>query len=75
MEFGQGSYTVTEGGTQAVTVTLSEDPLQTTVIPLTATGQGGATSADYSGVPASVTFNAGQTSRIVHLHGHTGHPR
>ena len=63
VEFGQGSYTVTEGATQAVTVTLSEDPLQTTTILLTATGQSGATSADYSGVPASVTFNAGQTSR------------
>ena len=62
VQFGGGPYTVAEGGTQAVTVVLSEDPLQTTVIPLMATGQGGAESDDYS-VPSSVTFNSGETSK------------
>ena len=62
VQFGGGPYTVAEGGTQAVTVVLSEDPLQTTVIPLMATGQGGAESGDYS-VPSSVTFNSGETSK------------
>ena len=61
--FVQGSYTVAEGGTQSVTVTLSADPERTVVILLTKTDQGGATSADYSGVPDSVTFNVGQTSK------------
>ena len=61
--FGQGSYTVAEGGTQSVTVTLSADPERTVTIPITATGQGGATSADHSGVPASVAFDSGQTSQ------------
>ena len=37
-----------------VTVTLNADPERPVVIPLTATPQGGATSADYSGVPATV---------------------
>ena len=63
VEFGQGSYTVAEGATRSVTVTLSEDPLRTTVIPLSKTDQGGGTSVDYSGVPSSLTFNSGETSR------------
>ena len=61
--FGEATYTVAEGGTQSVTVTLSADPERTVVIPLTHTPQGGATSADYSGVPANVTFNAEDTSK------------
>ena len=61
--FGQGSYAVAEGGTRSVTVTLSADPERTATIPITPTNQGGASSADYSGVPDSVTFNSGQTSR------------
>ena len=61
--FGEATYTVAEGGTQSVTVALSADPERTVVIPLTHTPQGGATSADYSGVPANVTFNAEDTSK------------
>ena len=63
VSFGTDTYTVAEGGTQSVTVTLSADPERTVVIPITKTEQGGATSADYSGVPASVTFNSGDTSK------------
>ena len=63
VEFGASAYAVAEGGTQSVTVTLSADPERTVVIPLTRTEQGGATSLDYSGVPASVTFNTGETSK------------
>ena len=61
VSFKQATYTVAEGDTVDVTVTLSEDPERTVIIPLTKTEQGGASSADYSGVPASVTFNAGAT--------------
>ena len=46
-----------------MTVTLSADPERTVSIPITATGQGGVSAADYSGVPASVTFNTGETSK------------
>lgn len=60
--FGQASYTVAEGGSVTVTVTLSADPHRTVVVPISHTPRGGATSADYSGVPASVTFNSGETS-------------
>ncbi len=62
VQFSQDSYTVAEGGTQSVTVTLSADPERTVVIPITTEGEGGATSVDYS-APASVTFNAGETSK------------
>ena len=61
--FGASTYTVAEGGTQLVTVNLSADPERTVVIPITTTNLGGSTSADYSGVPMSVTFEAGETSQ------------
>ena len=63
VNFEEGSYTVAEGGTVVVKVTLSDDPEMTVTVPLTATAQDGATGADYSGVPASVVFNAGDTEQ------------
>ena len=72
VQYGQSDYTVAEGGTLEVTVTLSEDPLQEKVIPIAATGQDGATSADYS-VPSSVTFGEGDTVQDHHLRGHQRH--
>ena len=57
MSFEQGSYSVDEGSTVTVTVTLNADPERTVTIPLTTTEQDGASSADYSGVPATVTFD------------------
>ena len=60
--FSSATYSATEGSTASVTVNLSADPERTVVIPITATGQGGASSGDYSGVPASVTFNSGETT-------------
>ena len=61
VSFEQGTYTVAEGSTVPVTVTLNTDPERTVTIPITTTDQDGASSADYSGVPADVTFNAGDT--------------
>ena len=63
VSFGSDAYTVAEGGTQQVTVTLSADPERTVVIPIEAANQGGATTADYSGVPENVTFDSGDTSK------------
>ena len=63
MSFEEGSYNVDEGDTVDVTVTLSEDPERTVTVPLTKTEQDGASSADYSGVPASVEFAPGETER------------
>ena len=63
--FGQESYTVAEGATQSVTVTLSADPERTVTIPIVTMEQDGATDADYSGVPDSVTFNAGGPTEMT----------
>ena len=63
--FGQAAYTVAEGGTQSVTVTLSADPERTVTIPIVTMGQDGASSIDYSGVPDSVTFNAGGPTEMT----------
>ena len=63
VQFSQGSYTVAEGATQSVTVTLSADPERTVVVPIATVNQGTASAADYSGVPSSVTFAAGETSQ------------
>ena len=52
-----------EGATQSVTVTLSADPERTVVVPIVTVNQGTASDADYSGVPSSVTFDAGETSQ------------
>ena len=65
VSFGAATYTAAEGGTATVTVTLSADPERTVEVRITATNQGGATAADYSGVPASVTFDAGDTSQPI----------
>ena len=62
VSFAQASYTVAEGNSVTVTVKLDADPERTVTIPLTATGQGGATSADY-GIPTSVSFNSGDTEK------------
>ena len=63
VNYQQASYTVAEGSSVAVKVTLSADPERTVAIPITKSNQGGATDSDYSGVPASITFNSGDTER------------
>ena len=63
VSFGADRYTIAEGGTVEVTVTLDVDPERTVTIPLTATNENGATNADYSGVPQNVTFDSGETSK------------
>ena len=69
VSFSDATYDVPEGDSVEVTVTLSADPDQTVVIPLTAAGRGGLEDADYGGVPANVTFSAGgsleQTFRVT----------
>ena len=63
VSFGQATYTMAEGSTIAVKITLSADPQRTVTIPLTKTNQGGASDADYSGVPANVVFDSGDTEK------------
>ena len=63
VSFGSATYPVDEGDTVTVTVTLSEDPERSVTIPLSTANQGGASDSDYSGVPANVTFNSGETEK------------
>ena len=65
VQFGASAYTVAEGGTQTVTVTLGADPERTVTIPMTKVNQGTASDADYSGVPDSVVFASGETERSI----------
>ncbi len=67
VSFRKATYAVNEGETVEVTVRLSADPEREVTIPLTATPQNGATTADYSGVPQSVTFAAGKTSQAFNF--------
>ncbi len=57
------TYTVPEGSATTVTVKLSAAPERRLVIDLTHTPIGTTTTADYSGVPAAVTFGATETAR------------
>ena len=73
VSFGAAAYTVAEsddGSTTevtenqvTVTVTLDADPERTVAVGIEATLEGGASSDDYSGVPADVTFNSGVTEQ------------
>ena len=63
VSFGQGSYRVDEGSTVTVKVKLSADPERTVTIPITKANQGTTSPGDYSGVPANVTFNSGDTEK------------
>ena len=61
VSFGGYAYAVPEGNLVNVTISLSDDPERTVTIQITKDNQGGASSADYSGVPDSVTFTTGET--------------
>ena len=61
--FGASAYSVDEGSSVTVTVLLSQAPERRVVVPVTTTGQAGATAADYSVAPTSVTFASGDTEQ------------
>ena len=65
VSFGQSAYSVNEGSTVDVTVTLSADPGRTVVIPIAVANQGTVTTDDYTGVPETVTFTSGDTSETI----------
>ena len=61
VSYEQATYTVAEGSSITVKVKLDVAPERTVTVPINKVPQGGATTADYSGVPTSVTFNSGDT--------------
>ena len=63
VKFEQATYAVAARGTTTVKITLSADSERTVTIPIANAKQDGATSIDYSGVPASVTSDSGETAQ------------
>ena len=63
VSFEHGSYSVAEGDSVTVKVRLSAVPERTVTVPISTTNESGASSSDYSGVPASVTFASGDTEK------------
>ena len=64
VSFDSPGYLAYESGEGAqVKVILTPAPTSPVTIPITATGQDGATSSDWSGIPASLTFAAGESSK------------
>ena len=64
VDFGQSTYSVNEGASVPITITLATAPSSSVTIPLTITAGGDAISPDYS-VPRSVTFDSGDTSQTI----------
>ena len=67
VEFAPSAYSVAEGETAAVRVTLSADPERTVTIPITIDEATTATTEDYSLQSTSVAFESGETSKDITL--------
>ena len=67
ISFGSSFYSVTEGDTVTVRVTLSADPERTVTIPITIDQTTTAATDDYSLQSTSVTFASGETSKDIAL--------
>ena len=65
VSFAEATLSVDEGDDAQVMVTLAIAPTvgTTVTVPITATPGAGLGATEYAGVPASVTFNAGETSK------------
>ena len=64
LQFGQSSYSVDEGGTVDVIISLDKDPERTVIVPVVATNERGAVAADYT-VAESVIFVSGETEKTL----------
>ena len=67
VSYEEQSYSVNEGGSATVKVTLSADPERTVTVPIVTMNEGGASSTDYRGVPISVEFNSGDTEKTFSI--------
>ena len=61
--FDAASYATAEGDSFDVTVTLGDSFANTLTLPIVVTHNGGADAADYSGIPATLVFAAGETEK------------
>ena len=69
VSFDLATYTVDEGSAVTVTVRLNVDPERTVSIPIGKTHEGGATNADYSGVPREPDLQRRRDGKDHYLHG------
>ncbi|MCY4529320.1 MAG: SwmB domain-containing protein, partial [Chloroflexi bacterium] len=65
VSYGSLGYTIGEGQSISIKVVLDNDPERTVAIPISTTNNTGATDDDYSVVPASVTFDSGDTEKTI----------
>ena len=66
VSFAAATYTATEGGSGAtVRVELDKAPGRPVTVPLAVTQLGGASPADYSGIPSTVAFGPNETSMTI----------
>ena len=65
VSFEKAAYAVDEDGSVTVKVKLDRDPERQVVIPITRSNRGGASTQDYSGVPARVTFESDETEQDI----------
>ena len=63
VSFESATYSVAEGGSITVKVKLSADPERNLTIPLSPVDKDGASDADYSGIPANVSFSSGDDEK------------
>ena len=63
VSFERDTYSVAGGNSVTVKVTLNVTPERPVVIPITKANEDGASNSDYSGVPAYVTFESGETEK------------
>ena len=65
VHFENATYSVDEGASTSIKVILSKAPGSEAVIPISRANRAGATDADYSGVPDTLTFGATDTEKTI----------
>ena len=75
VSFGAASYTVAEGSSRTVTVSLDEDPERTVVIPIEAANEGGASDSDYTRRARERHFRGRRHLQDLRRLRHRGQPR
>ena len=65
VDFQSTRYEAEEGEETTITVVLSAEPGREVVVPITVTNRGGASAADYSGVPPSLTFGSEEDEKEI----------
>ena len=65
VSFGQAAYVMIEGQKGEIEVTVSPPADRRVEVPLVVASRGGATDEDYTGIPASVVFEVGESQRTI----------